>query len=632
MNSISCDICGSPSKNKKALATHKSTYHRKADYIPQIRSSQAEPISVRIYPKTDAERVNEALDEYKDNFEEKKWKQLKREAQDAIDENNGKRKKTNQGEEQEDQEDNSPTIPRPKNKMKRPTDIQDDKPAEEKSCRFCNERFANDRELAIHVETQHPTCVICRKQFSSREAFDDHEHPQCRICNSTFSTEEALNDHLRIHPKCQQCGETFLDENQRRIHWNSRHRRPSPDSVDSDDSEISWDRPKRPRYREFSPEEPEDQESDATTVSAVNDLVPYEKPQSDGESTPSDLAVVPYEEQVSDTSSIDSFPSSQLRKCPICFRKFGYLDDHIRDEHPIKCPICHRRFSTKDELERHTFDQHFKKNKNAKRLSGKRKIKKTLLFVCNVCGKHLPSQKLLDEHAAIHDDGEIAGPSNWEPASNVYECKVCKAILKTKEGYVKHMKDHAMDCTVCAAQFETIGQRDIHISLEHPLCRICGIRFSTNDEFLKHNARIHPENRRYDGELPSDSDDESDRSDYKSTDRQFHKHVNCVNIDKFLQIQDLINQNQFETLANDQELLEALQVIFRGVLKGYIPICSAQRMILTRPMKKLMFDFGNNSSTTLLLRNKKNLKQLFKILWQSVQLVIDSYMKYNTAD
>lgn len=143
------------------------------------------------------------------------------------------------------------------------------------------------------------------------------------------------------------------------------------------------------------------------------------------------------------------------------------------------------------------------------------------------------------------------------------------------------------------------SQRDIHInSLEHPLCRICGIRFSTNDEFLQHNARIHPENRRYDGELPSDSDDESDRSDYKSTDRQFHKHVNCVNINyKFLEIQDMINQNQFETLANDQELLDALQIIFKGVLKGYIPICSAQRMILTRSMKKLMFDFGSNSST-----------------------------------
>ena len=120
----------------------------------------------------------------------------------------------------------------------------------------------------------------------------------------------------------------------------------------------------------------------------------------------------------------------------------------------------------------------------------------------------------------------------------------------------------------------------------------------------------------------------SDEDDIDLEDRQFHKHINCVTIDKFMEIKDLINQNRFDTLVGDDELLAALQTIFKGVIKGYIPICSSQRLVLTKPMKKLMFSFGTNPSGTLLMRNKSNLKQLFSILWDSVSTVVNSVMKY----
>ena len=121
----------------------------------------------------------------------------------------------------------------------------------------------------------------------------------------------------------------------------------------------------------------------------------------------------------------------------------------------------------------------------------------------------------------------------------------------------------------------------------------------------------------------------SDEDDIDVEDRQFHKHINCVTIDKFMEIREFINQNRFDTLASDFELLEALQIIFKGVIKGYIPICSSQRLVLTRQMKKLMYSFGSKPSSTLLMRNKNNLKQLFSILWDSIETVITSYMKYD---
>ena len=151
------------------------------------------------------------------------------------------------------------------------------------------------------------------------------------------------------------------------------------------------------------------------------------------------------------------------------------------------------------------------------------------------------------------------------------------------------------------------------------------------DDYIRHKIRYHSEDQSYDGHLPSESEDEmnSDEDDIDVEDRQFHKHINCVSIDKFMEIRELINHNNFETLVSDEELLDALQIVFKGVIKGFIPICSSQRLVLTRPMKRLMFRFGTKPSATLLMRNKSNLKQLFNILWDSVNNVITNFMKYD---
>ena len=110
------------------------------------------------------------------------------------------------------------------------------------------------------------------------------------------------------------------------------------------------------------------------------------------------------------------------------------------------------------------------------------------------------------------------------------------------------------------------------------------------------------------------SDAEDPRAEIKREDRQFQKHINCVTIDRFLEIRKLIDQNQFETIANDEELLEGLQIIMKGVIKGFIPICSAQRFVMSKEMKMLMYRFVKSPSSTILLRNKQNLKMLFDLI------------------
>ena len=149
--------------------------------------------------------------------------------------------------------------------------------------------------------------------------------------------------------------------------------------------------------------------------------------------------------------------------------------------------------------------------------------------------------------------------------------------------------------------------------------------------------RDHENDQTFTEELPLDSEDaisdeEDPRAEIKREDKQFHKHINCVTIDRFLEIRKLINANQFDTIANDEELLEGLQIIMRGVIKGFIPICSSQRVVMSNEMKQLMYRFVKSPSSTILLRNKQNLKMLFNLLWSSVKNVIESFLKYDNKE
>jgi len=623
-----CYICGKTGfKNARSLATHRYKYHndeKEREVTSQTDPVDEGPLNLRIYPKADVadEIVNNHLDKNRYKYDDETWNRLKRKA-------------------------NSDQEPPPKGKEKKP------KVSNVINCRLCSAKFANDVAHATHVAEQHPSCIDCRKQFKTRKEYEKHQHPLCTVCKRTFTTEKQLGDHLKTHPKCQQCGEVFVNQAQLNMHWDRHHRRPSPDSSDS---ELSWDPPKRPKLAvsdsetvssgssasvmNVVPETPESYSpsegslsptqsyapsegsviSQATTLSAPRDVVPYAPSEdslisptqsyapSEGSlisqattvSTPRDVVTYDPDDDFWEFSDSDAVsfinpdelpdpPSSQMRKCPICFRKFAsqWLAEHIKEDHESG--------GRKRDPE-----------SGSDKVSKKKKPNKTPVFVCGICSKSFASQKLLDHHIDS-EHGEVAGPSN---------------------------RQHKYDCTICAARFETVSARDIHLSMEHPKCRICNIRFPTMDEYLRHNLRMHPTDRSYDeGTLPSESEDEaSDEDDPRSLnrveERQFRKHVDCVTAEKFLEIRELIDHNQFDTLVNDQELLEALQVIFKGLIKGYIPLCSPQRLILTRPMKKLIFSFGTNPSSRLLMRNKKHLKQIFQIIRSSVDLVVESLMKY----
>ena len=201
-------------------------------------------------------------------------------------------------------------------------------------------------------------------------------------------------------------------------------------------------------------EEEHGNDSEASTVSAGNEVVPYTDSEASAVSAGDE--VVPYDSAISDTSAVlggsdddvyDSdttlsvsdevvpyVPSDTVDDVPDL--PVGVLTDEESlepEETRISCPDCHRKFASQAllKVKRHHRDKHQPKNKH------KRPAKPRSPF-----------------------DGELPGPSNLK----VYQCNVCKDILKTKKGYLEHMKSHRYDCNMCAVRFDTVDDRDKHMS------------------------------------------------------------------------------------------------------------------------------------------------------------------------
>lgn len=122
--------------------------------------------------------------------------------------------------------------------------------------------------------------------------------------------------------------------------------------------------------------------------------------------------------------------------------------------------------------------------------------------------------------------------------------------------------------------------------------------------------------------------DNSDDYELRSRDEMSRKHINCITVDRFIHVRNLIRNNDFDTIAGDANLVHALQVIIKGVLKGFIPICSSQRMVLTPKLKSLMYRFSKYASSEMVLKHRVNLKSLFDILGKSVRFVVDAFNRF----
>ena len=219
-----------------------------------------------------------------------------------------------------------------------------------------------------------------------------------------------------------------------------------------------------------------------------------------------------------------------------------------------------------------------------------------------------------------------------------YRCNFCFDIFKSQNVLHMHVKRiHPYRCNQCMRTFDTEEELIDHLEVDHPTCKVCGDQFPNREKYLHHYHTDHPQEEANEPDPDTDMDTESEdeltdeenpNAELKREDKQFHKHINCITIDRFLDIKRLISANHFESLVENKELMEGLQILLKGVVKGFVPICSSQRFALTKQMKDLMYSFVKYPSARKILRDKTNFKLLFDVIWSSVESVITSFLKY----
>lgn len=88
------------------------------------------------------------------------------------------------------------------------------------TCPLCNKVLANEKKLAVHMETRHIAknflCDNCGKIFRSKDNLRLHmshhrKHflVECRACKKTYKSMQSLRYHLRQHfehHQCETCG------------------------------------------------------------------------------------------------------------------------------------------------------------------------------------------------------------------------------------------------------------------------------------------------------------------------------------------------------------------------------------------------------------------------------------------
>ena len=310
------------------------------------------------------------------------------------------------------------------------------------------------------------------------------------------------------------------------------------------------------------------------------------------------------------------------------------------------CDICHRSYSTARSLASHKYQVH-----------GRGKTSKTVTLPITV-GLHQPTQILSNQdivqnylkNKSDEDKGALLRSKILGFSPTVMND--VKSTIKPENNPNVHDQTKVyFQCPHCEDQFTEQRELEKHLPVEHSACPKCNQVFSNFNEYsshwrefhkIKHITLMHHATERVKDiqhaltdddispNITSDSSDTNESSDdeLKNQDSLSRKHLNCVTVDRFLQVRNLIARNEFESLIADKKLINAMRTIIVGVTHGFIPLCSSQRLILTPRLKQLLHKLNRSPSSKLILENRDNITQLFQILGNSIRFIVDSFHTY----
>lgn len=192
--------------------------------------------------------------------------------------------------------------------------------------------------------------------------------------------------------------------------------------------------------------------------------------------------------------------------CEAAFCRKPYLEVHMRThtgERPFSCDVCLKRFSQKSSLNTHkkihmtnhrpftcehcpaTFCRKPYLDIHIRSHTGERP------FECSTCLKRFSQRSTLNIHKRIHT-GE-----------RPYACDICNKTFAVKSYVTAHRWSHVsekpLNCDRCSMTFTSKSQFAIHIRThsagQNFECRLCGRTFIRDSYLIRHNNRVHRENR-----------------------------------------------------------------------------------------------------------------------------------------
>uniref|UniRef100_A0A1Q3G4F3 C2H2-type domain-containing protein n=1 Tax=Culex tarsalis TaxID=7177 RepID=A0A1Q3G4F3_CULTA len=192
--------------------------------------------------------------------------------------------------------------------------------------------------------------------------------------------------------------------------------------------------------------------------------------------------------------------------CEAAFCRKPYLEVHMRThtgERPFSCDVCLKRFSQKSSLNTHkkihltnhrpftcehcpaTFCRKPYLDIHIRSHTGERP------FECVTCLKRFSQRSTLNIHKRIHT-GE-----------RPYACDICNKTFAVKSYVTAHRWSHVsekpLNCDRCSMTFTSKSQFAIHIRThsagQNFECRLCGRSFIRDSYLIRHNNRVHRENR-----------------------------------------------------------------------------------------------------------------------------------------
>ena len=112
------------------------------------------------------------------------------------------------------------------------------------------------------------------------------------------------------------------------------------------------------------------------------------------------------------------------------------------------------------------------------------------------------------------------------------------------------------------------------------------------------------------------------------------KIYNCISIQEISQLRNLFKRNKWDEIIKPKNIAVILRLIV-GVDNDAIPICNPQTSNITSEQRELIHTLKTSSpsdASNIIRNNQSSIESLFKILDQSLRMMVNLFNKYGSID